>query len=225
MLNCSRSYDYGQLSEEGFYDLPHGMLATVVTHLEMRNRPPEKERIGNTGIQIEHSPQISVDDYRAIYRQVGEDWLWFLRMAMSDQQLTDTIHHYLVDVFRLLVDGKAAGLLELDFRANGECEIAFFGLSEDHTGRGLGSWLMSEAIEIAWSQSIARLWLHTCTFDHPGALAFYQKHGFFPFKQEIELVKDPRLDGTLPKHAAKHIPMIAKPTGWPIQSGEHCAAT
>ena len=118
------------LYEEDFYDLPHGMVATVMTHLEMRSRPPAQDRIGKAGIQLEHSPQISVDDYRAIYRQIGEDWLWFSRMAISDQQMIDTMHHDPVDVYRLLVDGKDSGLLERNFLTDGECEMAFFGLSE-----------------------------------------------------------------------------------------------
>ncbi|MEM8973492.1 MAG: GNAT family N-acetyltransferase [Pseudomonadota bacterium] len=200
------------LSEEGFYDLPAGMLATVVTSLEMRVKPTVKKLAPPSETELRLSRQISADDYRNIYRHVGEDWLWFSRMLMSDAELTEIIHHEAVDVYQVFVSDKAEGLLELDYRVEGECEVAFFGLSLAHTGRGLGPWLMTEAIAIAWARPIRRLWLHTCTFDHPRALAFYQKQGFRPFKQEIELVCDPRLNGALQEGAAAHVPMISGET-------------
>ncbi len=203
---------HSELSQEGFYDLPAGMLATVVTSLEMRARPSGAKLPTPPATELRLCRDLATDDYRAIYRRVGEDWLWFSRMLMSDAELRAIIHHEAVDVYQVFVSGKAEGLLELDYRVEGECEIAFFGLSTAHTGRGLGPWLMTEAIALAWSRPIQRLWVHTCTFDHPRALAFYQKQGFRPFKQEIELVRDPRLDGTLPREAAPHILMIANET-------------
>ena len=53
-----------------------------------------------------------------------------------------------------------------------------------------------------------RVWLHTCTFDHPAALAFYQRSGFRPFRRQVEVVNDPRLDGTVPRDVARHVPVI-----------------
>ena len=41
---------------------------------------------------------------------------------------------------------------------------------------------MNRALELAWSRPISRVWVHTCTFDHPSALAFYQRSGFLPFR-------------------------------------------
>jgi hypothetical protein len=50
--------------------------------------------------------------------------------------------------------------------------------------------------------------VHTCTFDHPSAVAFYQRSGFHPFRRQIEITDDPRLDGTAPRTAARHVPII-----------------
>jgi hypothetical protein len=50
--------------------------------------------------------------------------------------------------------------------------------------------------------------VHTCTFNHPSAVAFYQRSGFRPFRRQIEIADDPRLDGTAPRSAAKHVPII-----------------
>ena len=75
-------------------------------------------------------------------------------------------------------------------------------------GGGAGRWLMNRALELAWSRPVSRVWVHTCTFDHPSALAFYLRSGFRPFRQQIEVADDPRLDGTTPRSAAKHVPII-----------------
>ena len=63
-------------------------------------------------------------------------------------------------------------------------ELAYFGLIPDFIGRGLGQFLMSAAIDTAWSRQIDRLWVHTNTLDHPRALPLYQQMGFTPYAQE-----------------------------------------
>jgi len=200
------------LSKEGFYELPPGMLATIVTSLEMRAQPPRSELQPQPATELRLCSGLSADDYRKIYLHVGQDWLWYSRLLKTAQELTAIIENDRVAIYQVFISGRAEGLLELDYRLDGECEIAFVGLSTEHTGQGHGTWLMSEALRLAWSQPITRLWLHTCTFDHPRALAFYQRLGFTPYKQEVELVHDPRLDGTLPMEAAAHIPLIAHPS-------------
>jgi GNAT superfamily N-acetyltransferase len=97
----------------------------------------------------------------------------------------------------------------MQFCEPGQCEIVSFGLTGKCVGTGAGRWLMNRAQEIAWSHPIERLWLHTCTFDHPAALAFYQRSGFRPFRRQVEVVNDPRLDGTVPRDVARHVPVIA----------------
>src|SRR5262249_47050288 len=98
--------------------------------------------------------------------------------------------------------------LELDFRCDGECELAFLGVAPKQVGTGAGRWLINRAIELAWSRPIRRFWVHTCTLDHPQASAFYIRSGFSPFRQQIEINDDPRLDGTLPRHAAPQVPIF-----------------
>ena len=94
------------------------------------------------------------------------------------------------------------------FARPGQCEIVFFGVTAKLIGSGAGRWLMNRALELAWSRPIARLWLHTCTHDHPAAVAFYQRSGFRAFRRQIEIEDDPRLDGTAPRDAARHVPVI-----------------
>ena len=91
------------------------------------------------------------------------------------------------------------GLLELDFRQSGECELAFFGVTGREIGTGAGRWLMNRAIEQAWAHPIRRFWVHTCTLDHAGALAFYVRSGFVPYRRQIEIAdgQDYRMPATI----------------------------
>ena len=83
-----------------------------------------------------------------------------------------------------------------------------FGVTAKLVGSGAGRWLMNRALELSWSRPVKRVWLHTCTFDHPAALPFYQRAGFRPFWRQVEVADDPRLDGTAPRGVAKHVPVI-----------------
>jgi GNAT superfamily N-acetyltransferase len=149
-----------------------------------------------------------IDWFRELYVRIGEEWLWFSRVRMSDAALAARIRSPLVEVHALVDGGRDEGLLELDFREAGACEIGMFGVTARLIGSGAGRFLMNRALELAWSHRVKRVWLHTCTFDHPSALAFYQRSGFRPFRRQIEVADDPRLDGTAPRSAARHVPII-----------------
>jgi GNAT superfamily N-acetyltransferase len=134
--------------------------------------------------------------------------MWFSRLIMAEEKLAAIIGDANVQAYALVKDGKDIGLLELDFREAGMCELSFFGVVPSAVGTGVGRYLMSEALERAWTQPISRLWVHTCTFDHPNALAFYQRSGFRPYQVMVEVHKDPRLTGHLPKDASPNAPLI-----------------
>ena len=104
--------------------------------------------------------------------------------------------------------GVEVGILELDFRADGECELGYFGLVQELTAKGFGRWLMAQALALAWRKSVKRVWVHTCTLDHPRALGFYRAAGFVPYATAIETFADPRIAGLLPREAAPHVPLI-----------------
>jgi GNAT superfamily N-acetyltransferase len=127
---------------------------------------------------------------------------------MPDAELAAKVHSPLVHVHALVFEGRDEGLCELDFRTAGHCEIGMFGVTANLVGGGAGRWLMNRAMERAWSRQVTRVWLHTCSFDHPSALAFYQRSGFCAFRRQVEVDDDPRLNGTAPRDAAKHVPII-----------------
>lgn len=179
---------------DGLHDVPSDRIAAVVTSLEMKTRPALRPESGGPW-QLQRLLRPEPDVYRALYRQIGDEWVWFSRTMMSDADLTKIIWHPQVEVYGLEVSGAFEGLLELDFRTEGEAELAFFGVGPSLVGGGAARWLMNRALEMAWGRPISRFWVHTCTMDHPNALAFYMRSGFVPFRRQIEIVADPRLQG------------------------------
>ena len=192
-----------------FTDVPAGKIAAIVTSLEMFGAPGAAAgALGSRAVAAPHVERPDLDWFRDLFRRVGEDWLWFSRLTMTDDALRAIIHDPAVEVHLLMAGEQEAGLLELDFRVADECELSFFGLTPAFIGSGAGRWLMNRAIERAWSRPVRRFWVHTCTFDHPDALSFYLRSGFRAFRREVEISDDPRLTGAMPRNAAPHIPII-----------------
>jgi GNAT superfamily N-acetyltransferase len=109
--------------------------------------------------------------------------------------------------------GIEVGMLELDFRGEGECLIRFLGLVPELAGQGHGDWLFAQAMRLAWRPGVRRLAVHTCTLDHPAALPAYLKAGFTAYKRAFESFPDPRLAGIVPVDAAPQLPLAASGPG------------
>jgi GNAT superfamily N-acetyltransferase len=193
----------------GTTDLPPGKIAAVVTSLEMWARPfPQPDPPGCEELVLERIDPCDVDRYLSIYRVLGERWMWFSRLVIPRAEVAAILAQDGVEAYVVRKDGQDAGLLELDWRIPGECELAFLGIDEPLIGTGVGRWVMNQAIAMAWTKPISRFWVHTCSFDHPSASQFYQRSGFVPFKTGIEVADDPRKRGHLPVTAVAHIPII-----------------
>jgi GNAT superfamily N-acetyltransferase len=196
----------------GLTPVPQGQLATIVTSLEMRT-PPRPRPLPASPLRLAPWSAPPLERYRALFRRVGAPWLWFSRLIMDDAALTAIIHDPAVAIYAVIDRaGIEIGLLELDFRNEAQCEIAYFGLVPELAGKGHGRWLMGHALALAWRRDVARVWVHTCTLDHPSALGFYRAQGFAPYARAVELFPDPRLIGVLPTDAAPHIPLLAPPS-------------
>ena len=193
----------------GFHAVPDGHLATVVTHLEMTAPPPARDGPAPDGLALEPVPAPRPEAYRDLFRRVGADWLWQSRLVLDDAALGAILGDPGVEVSVLRRAGEDAGMLELDFREAGACEIAFFGVVTALQGTGAARWMMARALVMAWARPIRRLWVHTCTLDHPAAPRFYRRSGFAVTHQEVEVLPDPRLTGTLPRAVAPHVPLAA----------------
>jgi GNAT superfamily N-acetyltransferase len=197
--------------KDEFTLLPPGQIAAVVTHLEMRTRQPLRREQAKQGeYALRRLPAPDMTWYRELYRRVGEDWLWFSRLAMDDASLKTIIHDPAVEVHALRHRGRDEGILEIDFRRFPDVEIAFLGVVSSLLGKGAGRYLMNRALEHVWGRTPSRVTVHTCTLDHPRALEFYLKTGFTPYSRSVEIADDPRLHGVLVRTTAPHTPIIAE---------------
>jgi GNAT superfamily N-acetyltransferase len=195
--------------KDGYYDVPAGKLVSVVTQLEMHALPRRVLRELPARWRLQPlAGRDSLQRYRTLFRAVGEPWLWFSRRVMSDADLGAILDDPQVACFSLSEGGADAGILELDFRDAGSCELAFLGLRPEYLGRGLGGPLLDAALRLAFAQPIARLWVHTCTHDSPAALPAYLGAGFRACGRQIELHDDYRLSGLFPESAAPHVPLL-----------------
>lgn len=168
-------------------------LAVTITHLEMDAPPrlpaPPPPAMKLAVMRLETK---GVAFYRYLYNHVGERWLWYERRRWTDEAIATVIGDPGVEVYVLYAAGEPAGFAELDRRAEGDVELAYFGLMPGFIGRGLGTWFMHWAVDAAWSKPARRLWVHTCDLDHPRAIANYQRAGFRPYRQETKEIDDPR---------------------------------
>lgn len=195
-------------SDQGFAPLPEGTLGTIETSLERFTAPEKAKWPLPEGFTLGAPDQFDLKAFKTLYHAIGDDWLWFGRLQKTDAEIQAIIHAPTTNLLYLFdPQGKPLGLFETQQQGEETLEVSYFGLVPQATGKRLGPVMMENGLAQCWSPSIKRVWLHTCTFDSPHALGFYQKMGFKPFRQRIEWGKDPRLSGVLPRHAARHIPL------------------
>jgi GNAT superfamily N-acetyltransferase len=190
--------------------LPDTELAAVVTYLEMR--APSEQAVPASTLSVKHVDVPQPEHYRDLFRLVGGPWLWFSRLVLDDAHLAAIIQHPKVELYSVLDErGNEVGMLELDFREPHDCELSFIGLIPELSGKGHGRWLLAEAVRRAWREGVERVHVHTCSLDHPAALAAYRRAGFTPFRRAVERFPDPRLLNILPKNFAPQIPLLGTP--------------
>jgi GNAT superfamily N-acetyltransferase len=141
--------------------------------------PPELEP------RIERLEDCPVSFFRYLYQEVGRQYQWTDRLGWNEE----TIRQYLATpgVFIWLMSwrGAPAGYFELRRHDDRSIEIAYFGVLPEFIGRGWGKHLLTCAVRSAWDLGTQRVWLHTCTLDHPAALPNYLKRGFRPVREEV----------------------------------------
>ena len=121
---------------------------------------------------------------RFLYRYVGADWQWIDRREWSDAAWDGYVMREELRTFVGYVGGTPAGYYELEKQPADAVEIAYFGLGPPFIGRGFGRYLLTHAIATAWDWGARRVWVHTCSLDHPSALHNYQARGMAVYKVE-----------------------------------------
>ena len=119
------------------------------------------------------------------YKQVGKKHRWLDRLNWSDEKWINYISNKNLDTYIISDSENLVGFFELLNNPHlSETEISYFGLLEEYIGRGIGGYALSVAIRKSFEKNIKRVWLHTCTLDHPNALKNYIARGMTVFKKE-----------------------------------------
>jgi GNAT superfamily N-acetyltransferase len=161
------------------------MPRVITTYLEMRSpddlRP---KRCADDRFWIGEATVAQWQFNRFLYVAVGSQWAWTDKLAWSDKEWRAYVESDRLRTFGAYYDGAPAGFYELHHDPDNRVEIAYLGLLPAFIGRGFGGALLTSALEVAWQMSPGRVWVHTCTLDHPAALANYHARGMSAYKVE-----------------------------------------
>ena len=159
----------------------------TVTWLEMTRRPetpwPHAPSGPPASLLVAESPPAWY--FLALYDAVGSEYAWEDMHAHPEGELAAWLADSGVTLHTLMRQGWPAGFFVLDATEAGVVELAYFGLTPQVVGLGLGTFLLGTAIHTAWDlPGTQKLTVNTCTLDHPRALGLYQKMGFVPVRRE-----------------------------------------
>ena len=157
----------------------------TVTYLDYEGGETDGEAAANRPYDLRQAGTACPELNRFLYVSVGYPWWWHMRLSWSYQQWLDYLEDPTVTTWIGYDGGNPVGYFELRREASGAVEIAYFGLLPGYVGRGLGKRLLSDAIAKARAFGDGRIWLHTCSLDHPAALPNYLARGFRVRKTEV----------------------------------------
>jgi len=168
------------------------MPSTLVTRTYLEMDSPDELRPAETpqpAPAIDRVEDCSPELFRFLYTEVGREFYWRDRLGWSDETVRRHLADLSVSIWLLTWEREPAGYFELRKHEDESVEIAYFGLLPDFIGRGWGKYLLTRATQAAWGLGPKRVWLHTCTLDHPAALPNYKKRGFRPVREEVYTVE------------------------------------
>jgi len=143
------------------------------------------------GARVEQVLDCPPSFFRFLYTEVGRPYNWVDRLVWTEEQIRARVSDASVALHVLIAAGVPAGYFELQRHADGAVEIVYFGLLPEFCGRGLGKYLLGEAVACARRLGGPRVWLHTCDMDGAAALPNYRARGFEPFKAETYTAEVP----------------------------------
>ena len=161
------------------------MIHVERNFLEIKDLRNLKENINmeNNFLIKKIKPDFQLNKF--FYKQVGKKHRWIDRLIWSDEKWMTYISNKNLETYVISKCDELVGFFELLYNPElKETEISYFGLLEEYIGKGIGGFALSSAIRKAFEKNINRLWLHTCTLDHPNALKNYIARGMTVFKKE-----------------------------------------
>jgi GNAT superfamily N-acetyltransferase len=169
-------------------------MPTRVTVYYLQMTDPAQLRPSRDGgdLDVRRAEVVCPELNRFLYTAVGGDWYWLDRLSWTHQRWLQWLDRPEVETWVGYHRGTPAGYFELEHLPDTGVELVYFGLLPQFVGRGLGGHLLTAAVRRAWELKPHRVWLHTCTLDHPQAVANYQARGFVLYdqKENVENLPD-----------------------------------
>tara|TARA_Y100001970_G_scaffold213169_1_gene260414 strand:- start:3497 stop:4000 length:504 start_codon:yes stop_codon:yes gene_type:complete len=141
------------------------------------------KKILSDDFSLSETEKNNFDLNKFFYKQIGKKHEWVDRLVWQDKNWMEYVSNKNLRTFVLQKNNNFVGYFELLLNKN-DCEIAYFGILEEFIGKGYGGFLLSEAIRIGFKNA-SRIWVHTCSLDHPNAIENYKSRGMKVFKTEI----------------------------------------
>lgn len=170
------------------------MTTVIIHYLEtdrVRFRPVTREVPGLSTRRVE-IPLANLN--RFFYAEVGRDWEWTDRIGWTEDAWKAYVNRPTLETWVGYCRGTPFGYHELETVDPANVQIAYFGLLPDFIGKGLGGILLTHSVERAFEVGAERVWLHTCSLDHPAALPNYLARGFHEFRRERVARPTPRFN-------------------------------
>ena len=114
---------------------------------------------------------------RFLYQWVGALWQWHDKLSWTDEQWKDYAESDALRTWVAYFEGSPAGYFELKRHTDSVVQIMYFGLGEAFLDKGIGGYLLTQALECAWAWEASRVDVNTCSLDHPAALKNYLARG------------------------------------------------
>jgi len=163
------------------------MEKVITYYLEMHSPLALVSDSKNNGLVIQECEMDVWEVNRFLYQYVGKQWHWRDKLVWNDEQWKYYVEQSNLRTWIGYWKGAIAGYFELISDSYGNIEIVYFGLADVFIGKGFGGYFLSQAIKYAWTfEGAKRVWVHTCTLDHPRALTNYQARGLSLYREEIE---------------------------------------
>ncbi len=141
---------------------------------------------GNPAISFLKAISPDTSYFLYLYKEVGRKYEWTDWLRSEKSKLESFLTNNNIILYSLILRGVPKGFFVLDYRHLPICDLAYFGLFDDVTGKGLGKFMMNRVFEeVIESGDAKTLTVNTNTLDHKSALPLYKKAGFNIYKTEI----------------------------------------
>lgn len=119
---------------------------------------------------------------RRLYATVGAPWRWTDHLGRDDAWWRE--HAAGCETWVARAGGELAGYAELGRPGAEGVELQYFGLLPAFHGRGLGGHLLTVVLRRGLGLG-GRVWVRTCSWDGPHALANYEARGLRAFRRVV----------------------------------------